>query len=148
MAIALNAEPIVAARLRGMKPAEMIRISLAGALVPGNHTVHAKPGIPLDWRWVRDLDVCVCANSTDDWHDTLKAIALERPEHLSLWFVDLKAGSKVYLVPAPEDIEQHQPPEKWTHELDMLPWLDFQNADFVSGQTYDRHPGGMPYAAD
>ena len=79
MSIALNAAPIVAARLKGMKPEEMIRVSLVGTLCAGNHVVHAKPGVPHDWRWARGLDVCVYVGPDDAWHTTLKAIALCRP---------------------------------------------------------------------
>lgn len=129
--IAQNAQPIVAARLRGMKPSEMIRVSLVGTLCAGNHQVHALPDTAHDWRWACDLDVCVYAKSTDDWYATLKQVAHARPEFLSLWFTDLHAGSKVYLIPTSDDIARCRPVPKWEYELDFLPWLDFQNQEFA-----------------
>jgi hypothetical protein len=146
LALPLNAAPIVAARLKGMKPGEMIRISLVGTLVHGNHTVHANPGTPHDWRWVRDLDVCLCVGPEPDWADTLKAIALERPQHLSLWNTQEHWGAKVYLVPTKADIEQCRQVKDWEYELDFSPWMDFQNDDFLTGRTYTRNAKGVPYA--
>jgi hypothetical protein len=131
LTLPLNAQPIVAARLKGMKPDEMIRISLVGSLCNGNHVVHAKPGIPHDWRWVRDLDVCLYVGPTMDWADTLKAIALHRPAHLSLWNSYEHWGAKVYLVPTKDDIEQCRSVPQWEYELDFLPWMDFQNEEFL-----------------
>ncbi|CUI02638.1 hypothetical protein BN2497_53 [Janthinobacterium sp. CG23_2] len=142
--IARGAEPILAARRRGMKPDEMIRVSLVGSLCHGNHVVYAEPGAAYDWRWVRDLDVCVCIGPSADWAATAKAIAMQRPAHLSLWNSYEQWGAKVYLIPTAEDIKK--PIERWTYELDFQPWMDFQNMDFIAGRTYARAPGGMPYA--
>ncbi|MES2323257.1 MAG: hypothetical protein V4633_13415 [Pseudomonadota bacterium] len=131
----LSAASIVAARLKGMKPEEMIRVSLVGALCAGNHVVHAKPGILHDWRWVRDLDVCLYVEPSTDWATTLKEIALQRPAFMSLWDVRGEWGAKVYLIPTKDDIEQCRPVVKWEYELDFLPWLDFENAVFLEANT-------------
>ncbi len=139
-----NAAPIIAARLKGRKPAELIRVSLVGELGPGNHVVQVEPGKAYDWRWVRDLDICLYIGSQGDWVDVLKAIALERPEDLSVWNDDEQWGAKVYLVPTGDDLAY--PVRDWLYELDFLPWLDFQNQDFMSGRTYARSAKGMPYA--
>lgn len=129
MTVALNATPIIAARLKGLKPSEMIRISLVGSLCPGNHTVHARPGEALDWRWTRDLDVCLYVGALDGWVDTLKAIALCRPAHLSLWFAQSQMGATVYLVPTADDVSK--PVSKWLYELQFTDWMDFQNDQFA-----------------
>ena len=128
--IAANAEPIVAARMRGMMPDEMILVSLVGRIHAANHTVHAKPDTAYDWRWVHGLDVCMYVGQSADWAPTLKAIALERPAHLSLWNIADGWGSKVYLIPTADDIGK--PVRQWTYELDFLPWMDFQNDDFTT----------------
>ena len=139
-----NAAPIIAARLKGRKPAELIRVSLVGELSPGNHVVQVDLGKGYDWRWTRDLDICLHIGSQHDWVETLKAIALERPEHLSVWNEDEQWGAKVYLVPTVDDLAY--PVRDWLYELDFLPWLDFQNQDFMAGRTYARSEKGMPYA--
>lgn len=144
----LGAAPIVAARLKGMKPDEMIRVSLVGSLVHGNHTVQATTDKPWDWRWVRDLDVCLCIGPTDDWAVTLKEIALHRPSHLSVWNTESHWGLKVYLVPTDEDIFSCRPVTEWEYKLDFLEWMDFQNDDFLKGRYYARNEKGVPYAVN
>jgi hypothetical protein len=146
--IARNAEPIVAARKRGMKPSEMICISLVGTLCNANHVTHADPAKTYDWRWVRDLDVCVYVGPSMNWPATLKAIALCRPSHLSLWNAYEHWGAKVFLVPTQSEIEMCKPVSQWTYELDFLSWMDFQNDDFLAGRSYARAPEGVPYAVN
>lgn len=127
--IAVNAEPIIKARLQGFKPDEMIVVSLVGSAGMGNHIVHAKADTTYNWRWVRGLDICLCIGQQDDWAPLLKEIALHRPEHLSVWNCVERWGAKVYLIPTAEDIAK--PVHQWGYELDFLPWLDFQNEDFI-----------------
>lgn len=140
-----NAEPIIAARLKGRKPGELIRVSLVGTLCHGNHVVYAAPGQAYDWRCMCDLDVCLHIGPSNDWYDTLKDIALARPAHLSMWNTYEHWGAKVFLVPTTDDLSRA--PKDWRYELDFLPWLDFQNNDFMTGRTYARDQKGMPYAA-
>jgi hypothetical protein len=127
--IAMNAQPIVDARLRGLKPNELVLISLVGHVDAANHTVRATLGTPYDWRWVRDLEICVYIGERVDWVDVLKAIALQRPAYLCLWSCVGQWGAQVYLTPSAEDIAR--PVRQWTYELDFLPWLDFQNEEFL-----------------
>lgn len=140
----INAQPILDARLRGFKPDGLILISMVGHVEAENHVVRAIPATPYDWRWVRDLDVCVYVGERLDWVDTVKAIAMQRPAHICLWNCMEHWGAKVYLVPTPEDIAK--PVRQWAYELDFLPWLEFQNTDFLEGRTYTRTPEGMPHA--
>lgn len=144
--IATNAEPVVAARLKGRKPAELIRASLVGPLCPGNHVVYADPAIAYDWRWACELDICLHIGAMPDWAETLKAIALQCPAHLSIWNTDGQWGAKVFLVPTVDDLAY--PPKDWLYELDFLPWLDFQNLDFMAGRLYARSEKGIPYAVN
>jgi hypothetical protein len=142
--IATNAEPIIAARLKGRKPADLIRVSLVGTICHGNHVVYAQPENAYDWRWCKDLDICLHIGATPDWAHMLKSIALQRPAHLSIWNTYEQWGAKVYLVPTVDDLAY--PVKDWLYELDFLPWLDFQNDDFLTGRTYARDAKGMPYA--
>lgn len=143
--IAVNADAILAARMRGKKPADMVIVSLVGPVAMDNPTVFAKVNEVYDWRWVRDLDVCLYLNDEQDWPDILKAIALQRPEHLSLWSVSGQWGAKVHLIPTAADIEKQT--RWWKYELDFMPWLDFQNEDFIAGRVYVRDQYGIPHAA-
>lgn len=142
--IALNAQPILDARLRGFKPSELVLVSLVGHLHAENHTVRAIPATPYDWRWARDLELCVYVGERGDWVDTLKAIARQRPAYLSIWNCIEHWGAQVYLIPTAADIAR--PVREWTYELDFLPWLDFQNDDFLTCRAYARSPEGMPHA--
>jgi len=146
--IATNAQSILDARLRGFKPSELIVISLNGSVHVKNHVTLALTRNEYDWRWVRDLDICLYIDSSSEWARTLKAIALCRPAHLNIWNPADQWGARVYLRPTEEDIECAKPVALWEFELDFLPWLDFQNNDFSVGRTYARTPEGMPYALD
>lgn len=140
------AAPILEARMKGLRPAGMVIVSMTGPIWTENPFVRAEPGIAYDWRWVRGLDVCLYVRDGDNWAVILKAIALARPAHLSLWNPAGQWGAKVYLVPTAQDVDKAVP--MWTYELDFLPWMDFQNNDFMTGRTYARGPGGVPYAVD
>jgi hypothetical protein len=139
--LALNAQPILNARLRGFKPDELVIASLVGHVHAANHTVRAAPGIDYDWRWVRGLEVCVYVGDAPNWYDTVKAIARQRPEWLGLWSTAEHSGANVYLIPTADDVAK--PVREWAYELDVLPWLDFQNDDFMHGRTYRRTPEGI-----
>lgn len=143
--IALNAQPILDARLRGFRPDGLTLISLVGHVDAENHVARAIPATAYDWRWVHGLEVCVYVGERMDWADTLKAIARQRPAYLGLWNCYEHWGAQVYLIPTAEDIAK--PVRLWSYELDFLPWLDFQNTDFIECRTYTRTPEGMPHAA-
>jgi hypothetical protein len=81
--------------MKGLRPADMVVVSLLGAVRMPNPVVLAKPGASYDWRWVRGLDVCLYPRDEDDWPDTPKAIALARPVHLDPWNPSGKWGAKV-----------------------------------------------------
>lgn len=129
-----GAQPILRTRLRGMKPADMVIVSMAGPVYAENPVVRAKFGEKYDWRWVRDLDVCLYIREEDDWFIPLKEIALQRPQYLSLWNPLGKWGAKVYLIPTAQDVSK--PVHMWKYELDFLPWMEFQNKDYIECTSY------------
>jgi hypothetical protein len=127
--IASNALPILEARKKGMKPAELILVSLIGRINEQNHTVYARPGKGYDWFWMRELQVCIYTSPEVDWRPVARAIALQRPSFLAIWDADNHQGANVYLLPHPADIDK--PQEQWRWTLDFLPWLPFQNKEFA-----------------
>lgn len=129
-----GADPILKARLKGMKPADMVIVSMVGPVFVENPVVRVKFGDRYDWRWVRGLDVCMYIDEETDWFVMLKEIALQRPEHLSLWTPAGQWGSKVYLIPTAQDVSK--PVSQWKYELDFLPWMDFQNKDYIECKSY------------
>lgn len=144
--IATNAQAILDARMKGRKPADMVIISLVGPVGMDNPTVFADPDKSYDWRWCRDLDVCVYLDDAQDWPDVVMAISKARPQHMSLWSHSASWGAKVYLVPRADEVGR--PARAWKYELDFLPWMDFQNSDFINCTTYDRDKNGIPHALD
>lgn len=139
-----GAEPIIAARLKGKRPADMVIVSLGEKPDCLNPIVYAKTGIAYDWRWVRGLEVCVYITNDDDWPDLVKDIAMHRPAYLELWNYVEKWGAHVYLIPTAQTVDR--PVRQWRFELDFLPWMDFQNKDFIERRRYERDQNGIPYA--
>lgn len=126
--IALNAQPIIDARMRGLKPDELILVSLGGYVDAANHTVRTIPFTQHDWRWARGLELCVYVGERQEWVDTAKAIAMQRPDYLCLWNCAERWGARIYLIPTADDIAK--PVRQWAYELDFLPWMDFENEEF------------------
>lgn len=142
--IAANAQPIIDARLRGLKPDGLVLVSMVGGVDVTNPVVRATPAVEYDWRWVRGLEVCVYVGDRNDWADTLKEIAKCQPAYLAIWNCIDRWGARVFLVPTPDEVEQ--PQRLWQWQLDFLEWLDFQNDDFYTCRTYARDERSMPYA--
>jgi hypothetical protein len=135
--IAEGADVILQARLKGMRPAEMILVAMVPPMKTTNHVVKVQTGhdYAYDWRWVHGLDICLVVDDSVDWASTLKDIAKHRPDYLCVWHMTGKWGAKAYLIPSAEDLKY--PPQQWQYEIDFLAWLDYQNADFDSGKSYE-----------
>jgi hypothetical protein len=134
MKLAKGAEPILAARMKGKRPADMVLVALEVPPSSLNPFVVANPTQAYDWRWVRGLDVGVYITNEDDWPGIVKDIAKCQPDYLCVWNRSEKWGATIYLVPTLDDVAK--PVTYWKHDLDFLPWLDFQNNDFATGKRY------------
>lgn len=144
--IAKNAEKIIAARLKGRRPADMVLVCLEDALKTNNPVVYAKPRIAYDWRWVRGLDIALYVNDADDWGSLAKDIAMHHPAYLCIWNNESKWGARIYLIPTDEDILR--PMHQWKCDIDFTVWMDFQNKDFIECRVYARDENGTPYAVN
>lgn len=127
--IASNAQPILDARKKGLKPEELILVSLIGQINEPNHTVYAKPANQYEWLWARDLQVCIYATSGVPWRDVARSIASVQPSYLAIWDPERKQGAEVSLLPSLADIDK--PRAEWRLELQFLLWLPFQNKEFA-----------------
>jgi hypothetical protein len=134
MKVADGAQKIIAARANGMKPADMIIVSLVGQPETFNPFVLANPLEPYDWRWVRNLEIGVYVKDDQDWVHMVKAIMLNRPQYLCVWNVSGQWGATAWLEPRSDEITK--PRAQWMWELDFTQWLDFQNEDFAAGKRY------------
>lgn len=127
--IPFGAQRIIDARQKGMKPAELVLISLIGRLNEKNPTVYADSRREYAWFWARGLKVCVFASTGLNWRPVALAIASERPSALHLWDADRREGADVFLLPNMADLDR--PRSEWRLNLDFLPWLPFQNEEFA-----------------
>jgi hypothetical protein len=127
--IAPGAQPILDARGKGYKPAEMILVSLIGRINEPNHTVYANSQKDYDWKWARGLQICVYTSPNLNWRAIARSIASERPSYLAIWDADNRQGAQVYLLPNSADIDK--PQSQWRWNLDFLPWLAAQNQEFA-----------------
>jgi hypothetical protein len=124
-----GAEAVIAARKRGMKPSEMLIVSLIGAVNESNHTIYANPESEYDWRWLVGLKVCIYINDATKWKPISTAIARARPEWMGIYNADQFKGADVSALPLVDDIEK--PMSQWRYRLNILPWMDFQNKEFA-----------------
>lgn len=141
--IAANADRIIAARLKGLRPADMVLVAAGAAPKTNNPVVTISPGIAYDWRWVRDLDIALYMTDDEDWPAMAKDIAMQRPAYLCVWNRKDEWGAEVHLIPTAQEVGR--PVRTWTYELDFSPWFDFQNRDFIEGRRYARDEHGIPY---
>ena len=127
-----GAEAILAARKKGMKPGEMLIVSLIGKVNESNHVIYANADAEYDWRWIVGLKVCLYVKQDTKWREQLIAIAKCHPEWLGLYNVDQFKGATASYLPRVEDIEK--PKNQWRHVLDFLPWTAWQNNEFAFGE--------------
>ena len=141
-----GAEKIITARVKGFRPADMVLIFVKKQQASANPLVVADAHVAYDWRWVRGLEVCLMVNDDDDWGVMAKDVAKQRPGFLGIWNYVGNWGATIYLVPTADDV--HKPVRQWFYDLDFLPWMEFQNDDFLNCRTYARNEYGVPYAVD
>lgn len=130
MTLPNGADAILAVRKRGMKPSDMVIVSLIGPLDERNTTVLANPDAAYDWRWTIGLKLCVFVNTAtaQKAKATLMAIGKSCPDSLLLWNVDQYAGAYVSALPILDCIDK--PKSLWQYRLNVLAWLDCENKDF------------------
>lgn len=136
--IPTNAKAIIKARMQGFRPDELILISLIGKISQNAHTVLADPAKAYDWRWVRDIDVCVYINGACDWRGTTLQIRKAMPRYMWLWDVDSRRGASVYLRPThPAGEPKHV--RDWDWKLEFSSWWPCQNENFAKEVGYATH---------
>lgn len=74
--MAVNSQPILEVRKKGLKPAETILVSLIGRLNERNHTVYADPRKEYDWSWAVNLA------RTDSENELDRSDALDRTKQI------------------------------------------------------------------
>lgn len=131
MILPMGAKPILDARLRGQRPAEMLIVSLIGKTDELNHHVFANPAGDYDWRWIVGLDACIYVRPGVNWQAMAMQIARAKPRWLGLYDVDRFEGADVHAFPRIEDIDR--PQAQWRWYLDFLPWTRYENQFYLEG---------------
>ena len=126
--IAHGASPILAARLKGMRPAGLIIVSMIGPVDEVNEVVMTEPDVDYDWAWVVGLPIVIYINGSLNWRKTTLAIKTALPSKLMLWDVDSERGCDVLLKPVIDagEIRRHG----WGWMLDFISWQECDNEDF------------------
>jgi hypothetical protein len=133
--MAQGAERIAAARKAGKKPADMVIVSMCGLLDERNPQVLVNWKDDYEWWWVRGLQIAVHTKAGAPWKKTLMAIAAHRPAKLLVWDVERHQGADVYRLPTLTSLEAAKSSADWRWELDLLPWLPFENANYENENT-------------
>ena len=136
MKLAEGAQKIIAARANGMKPADMVIVSLVGTPETFNPFVVANHKETYDWRWIRNLEIGVYVQDGQEWAHTVKSMMMCRPQYLCVWNVTDQWGATAWLEPRRDEITK--PRSQWLWELDFTQWLEFQNEDFAAGKRYSK----------
>lgn len=130
MRLPLGAQPILQARLRGETAADLVIVSLVGALDEGNPVVVAN-GAEHDWRFCRALQVCIFGKVGTPNRQVAMAIGMNLPKRLYLWDVEAKEGTDVTVCLKVSAIDKRRDdikPSDWTAIL--APWNRWQNKTF------------------
>lgn len=131
--IPYGAAPILAARKRGKKPADLILLSMQGALPnEANPVVQIETSENYDWGWLRGLVACFWVTPGTYQARHILEAAKACPERLYLWDSANKKGYDIFVLPTPESIER--PRERWDWRIDAWRWLSFQEKIFAKGE--------------
>jgi len=128
-----GALPILKARQAGKRPADLILISMVGALPNElNPVVLAEHNKTYSWEWLRGLQCCFW--TTPDTYlakhiiDAAKAVPLK----IFLWDWANEKGFDLFVLPTIESIGR--PKQNWEWRIDALRWLPFQEKEFAQGE--------------
>lgn len=133
---------LLALRLDGKDPAELVFISLDGLQTEyiDNYQMVCDVNKSYDWRLLRGLDVCLLIrasipNLMDFMLDMCRGI---KPGRMYIWDIDTYLGAELYAHPTLETIVLHR--DLWEWELDCIAWMPRQNEEFFHGSR-QRHQG-------
>jgi hypothetical protein len=125
---------LLSERLAGRNPEDMVVVSLIGHIpeeFSNNTKLLADPRQKYDWRILAGLNVCLLINenvlhAVQLMTDVRKAMPVG---DLYVWDVDKSVGAELAYWPHPDSLCANR--DKWRWQLVVLPWLPFENAEFV-----------------
>ncbi|NSX16918.1 hypothetical protein HTY52_22765 [Cupriavidus taiwanensis] len=124
-----GARPILEARMHGQRPADLLIVSLVGAVDEANPVILAKPDAKYDWRFLLGLKVCVFARPGVRFAPVLLDIGSQWPAWLALWDVENEEGTDaiVHIKPDCLDKSKFGPGDFATI---FWPWTAYENRKF------------------
>lgn len=126
--IPLGAKPIIEARAKGLRPADMVLISFIGRIGEPNPTVYATPGRAYEWSWLHGLNACIYVTSGLEWINEAKSMAMARPKYLGVWDAGRREGSELWIQPAL--LGNDEKTYRWSWDLQYMPWTAIENWRF------------------
>lgn len=122
--------PILKARQKGKRPADMIIVSMMGRLPDEiNPVVIADRQLPYVWDWIRGLVVCFFASPDTYLAKHIFECAKALPSKMYLWDCAGEKGYDIYVLPTVESIQR--PRAEWDLKVDATRWLPFQEEQFM-----------------
>ena len=129
-----GAMPILKARQQRKKPADMVLVSMIGALPDeANPVVIVDKPLAYDWQWIRGLSACFWASPKDYMGNHIFEAAKARPAAMYLWDCANEKGYDLSVLPTVESIDLPQPQWDWRIHADR--WLSSQEKQFAAGET-------------
>lgn len=128
-----GAPPILKARREGKRPADMILISMIGAL-PGelNPVVIADKPISYDWDWIRGLTACFWTTPKGYMAKHVLDCSKALPSRLFLWDCANEKGYDLTVLPTAESADR--PQYQWEMKIIADRWLPSQEKQFALGE--------------
>lgn len=129
-----GASQILAARQRGMRPADLILVSTVGPLTcEANPVVLVKTHCRYVWHWVRGLALCFWCDGRHYDPQLILDAACHRPAAMYLWNWVTRKGYDLSVQLTPESIDR-LPPE-WRFNLQADRWQAWQERQFAAGEA-------------
>jgi hypothetical protein len=129
MNLPYGASPILEARKAGQRPADLLIVSLVGAVDEINPVIVAKPDAKYDWRFLLGLKVCILARPGVRFAPVVLEIGRQWPEWLAVWDVDSQEGADAIVHIKPESLDKHKfGPGDFA--AIFWPWTAYENKQF------------------
>jgi hypothetical protein len=128
-----GAFPILKARQAGKRPADLILISMIGALPNElNPIVIAEQNKTYDWKWLRGLSCCFWTTPATYVAKHIINASKALPSEMYLWDYANEKGFNLFVLPTVESIDK--PKQLWDWKVDALRWMPFQEKEFAQGK--------------
>jgi len=132
LTVPTGAKQILASRMLGKRPADLVLISTIGQLDFVNPIIQVDSSTEYDWSWIIGLPCCfiglVDTNLLVNIENAAKSLKTRLPDKWLIWDTKLEMGMNAWYLPIFETI--HLPRKEWSWEFSFMDWSDYQNEQF------------------